>query len=125
MPKPPSFSPRKLTELYVQRAFHELSTKFLEVIRYFEETAYQDLDEPTCLRHRCVRYPFRSLVLAGGFRAAPSSDIRVRPLQPDDQQLGVVVALENDRCVSRVDSLPKKQFGQDPHALFGPQPGAF
>lgn len=47
MSKPPSFSPRKLTELYVQRAFHELSIKFLEVLRFFEETSYQSLDEPT------------------------------------------------------------------------------
>ena len=47
MAKPPSFSPRKFTELYVQRAFHELSTKFLEVLRFFEESSYVTLDEPT------------------------------------------------------------------------------
>ncbi len=47
MASPPSFSPRKLTELYVQRAFHELSAKFLEVIRFFEEASYQALDEPS------------------------------------------------------------------------------
>src|SRR5581483_8750462 len=47
MAKPPSFSPRKLTELYVQRAFHELSVKFLEVLKFFEEASYHNLDEPT------------------------------------------------------------------------------
>jgi hypothetical protein len=47
MATPPTFSPRKLTELYVQRAFHELCTQFLDVLRYFEETSYTSVDFPT------------------------------------------------------------------------------
>lgn len=47
MAKPPSFSPRKLTELYVQRAFHELSKQFLDVLKFFGDASYVTLDEPT------------------------------------------------------------------------------
>ena len=47
MATPPTFSPRKLTELYVQRAFHELSSLFLDVLKFFEEASYTTLDHPT------------------------------------------------------------------------------
>jgi hypothetical protein len=42
-----SFSPREWAELYAQRAYDELSERFLAILRYFAESHYSEIDLPT------------------------------------------------------------------------------
>jgi hypothetical protein len=42
-----SFSPREWTELYSQRAYEELSERFLAILRHFAESNYVEIDSPT------------------------------------------------------------------------------
>src|SRR5439155_10431734 len=44
-PTAPAISPRLLMDLYVREKFEELSTKFLEVLRYFHNTSLSALDK--------------------------------------------------------------------------------
>ncbi len=47
MNAPLSFSPREWTELYARRAYDELSERFLAILRYFAESNYTEIDQPT------------------------------------------------------------------------------
>jgi hypothetical protein len=42
-----SFSPREWTELYARREYDELSERFLTILRYFAESNYSEVDQPT------------------------------------------------------------------------------
>ena len=123
MAKPPSFSPRKLTELYVQRAFHELSKLFLDVLKFFEEASYVNLDEPTQRAIDAFAIHFVHLFSQADF--APPQEFGYAFIR-NNQTISNLVALSPLKTTDAYLELVRYQkynlVKLDP--LFGAQPGA-
>jgi hypothetical protein len=133
--EPLTFSPRDFTELYANRAYDDLSERFLTVLRYFAETDFVDIDPLTQRaidafvlnflhlfsqadyqphREHVIQFVERNALIANlvALSALGTTDAYLEVLRYQENSLGKILALYSAR--NRVSFERDRFFALDP-----------